>query len=181
MPHTIASERLELVLLTADCVEAVLAGERKRAEAIAGLRLRAEWPDDNDEHFLRLRLKQMREDPATEPWFARAMVAPATREMIGHIGFHGPPNEPESQGDGVWLELGYTVFPEHRRQGYAIEAAEALMTYARAEHGIKRFVLSISPENAPSLAMAEKMGFSRCGEQTDETEGLEWVFEKFID
>lgn len=181
MPHTIQSARLELVLLTADCVDAVLAGEPERAVAIAGFRLREEWPDEHDEHFLRLRLKQMREDPTTEPWFARAMVLPPTREMIGHIGFHGPPNEPESQGDGSWLELGYTVFPEHRRRGYAVEATEALMTYARAEHGIKRFVLSISPENAPSLAMAEKMGFVRCGEQMDEIDGLEWVFEKFVD
>jgi RimJ/RimL family protein N-acetyltransferase len=175
MPHTIASARLELVLLTADCVDAVLAGERERAEKIGGFRLRPEWPDENDEHFLRHRLTEMREDPESEPWFTRAMVDPATREMIGHIGFHGPPN------DGVWLELGYTVFPEHRRKGYAIEAAEALMTYARAEHGIKRFVLSISPENAPSLAMAAKMGFVRCGEQMDEIDGLEWVFEKFVD
>lgn len=175
MPHTIHSARLEVVLMTGECLAAVLAGEHERAEAIAGFRIPRDWPDEHDAHWLRLRVQQIRDDPATEPWFAHGMILPATREMVGHIGFHGPPN------DGVWLELGYTVFPEHRRKGYAVEAAEALMTYARAEHGIKRFVLSISPENTPSLEMAAKMGFGRCGEQWDEEDGLEWVFEKVVD
>ncbi len=175
MPQMIRSKRLEIVRLTGDWMEAILNGDRKRADEIGGFAVRDDFPDAHDEHFLRLRLGQIREDPATEQWFTNALVFPTRREMIGHMGFHGPPN------DGVWLEMGYTVFPEHRRQGYAVEAAEALMRFARAEAGIKRFVLSISPENAPSLAMAEKMGFVRCGEQWDEEDGLEWVFERFVD
>jgi RimJ/RimL family protein N-acetyltransferase len=35
--------------------------------------------------------------------------------MLGHCGFHDPPNA------GL-LELGYTVLEQHRRQGYASEA-----------------------------------------------------------
>ncbi len=175
MPHTIQSARLELVLLTGEWMAAILAGNRTQANTIGGFRVREKWPDGHDTNFLQMRVKQIRENPDDEPWFARAMVLPATREMTGHIGFHGPPRE-----DGS-LELGYTVFPEHRRKGYAFEAAEALMAYARAEHGVRRFVLSISPENAPSLGMAGKMGFVRCGEQWDEEDGLEWVFEKLVD
>jgi RimJ/RimL family protein N-acetyltransferase len=175
MPDTIQSARLELVLMTGDWMEAVLAGEVARADAIGGFHVRDGWPDDHDANFLRMRLAQIREDPSNEQWYARAMMLISTREMIGHIGFHGPPRDDRS------LELGYTVFPEHRRLGYAVEAAEALMTYARAEHTVRRFVLSVSPENAPSLGMAEKMGFKRCGEQWDEEDGLEWVFEKLTD
>jgi RimJ/RimL family protein N-acetyltransferase len=37
--------------------------------------------------------------------------------------------------------------------------------------------LSISPANAPSLAMAAKMGFRHAGEQVDEEDGLELILE----
>jgi RimJ/RimL family protein N-acetyltransferase len=131
----------------------------------------AGWPDEHDRRFLELRLRELREDPATARWFARAMVLrdDPRRPMVGHIGFHGPPK------DGA-LELGYTVFPAWRRRGIAEEAARGLMEWARREHGIRVFIVSVSPQNEPSLAMAAKLGFERTGEQWDEEDGLEWVF-----
>jgi ribosomal-protein-alanine N-acetyltransferase len=94
--------------------------------------------------------------------------------MIGHIGFHGPPENGS-------LEMGYSVFEPFRRQGIALEAALAMIAWACAEHGIRRFILSISPNNGQSLALAEKMGFHRIGEQMDEEDGLEYVFERVLD
>jgi RimJ/RimL family protein N-acetyltransferase len=38
-------------------------------------------------------------------------------------------------------------------------------------------VLSVSPENAASLAVVRKLGFERTGERMDEEDGLEHVFE----
>jgi RimJ/RimL family protein N-acetyltransferase len=46
-----------------------------------------------------------------------------------------------------------------------------------AERGVGKFRLSISPHNDPSLAMAQKMGFTRVGEQWDDIDGLEYVLE----
>jgi RimJ/RimL family protein N-acetyltransferase len=91
--------------------------------------------------------------------------------MLGHIGFHGPPDE-----RGM-AEMGYTVLPPFRRRGYALEAALGMMGWAQREHGVRLFRLSISPDNAPSLAMAVKMGFRQVGEQMDDEDGLEIVFE----
>ena len=91
--------------------------------------------------------------------------------MVGHIGFHG---SPEAIG---CAELGYTVMPNRRRQGYATEAATALMDWAALEHGVHRFFVSISPGNASSLAMAAQLGFRQVGEQIDEEDGMEYVFE----
>lgn len=91
--------------------------------------------------------------------------------MVGHIGFHG---SPKTVGRA---EMGYTVMPNHRRQGYATEAARALMAWAAREHGVARFFVSIAPDNASSLAMAAKLGFRQVGEQIDEEDGLEYVFE----
>jgi len=153
-------------------IEALLAGRPAEAEAIGGFRPPEGWPDPHDERFLRLRLRQMAEDPTVQPWLMRAMVPRnGERGMLGHIGFHGRPD-----GRGA-AELGYTVLPPYRRRGYALEAALGLMDWARREHGVRLFRLSIAPDNAPSLAMAAKMGFRLAGEQMDEEDGLELVFE----
>jgi len=111
-------------------------------------------------------------DPTTRPWLARLMVLrERERPMIGYAGFHGPPDQ------RAMAELGYTVLPPYRRRGYALEAARALMDWALREHGVRLFRVSISPANEPSLRMAAKMGFRHVGEQIDEEDGLELVFE----
>lgn len=158
--------------MSASFIEAVLAGHTAEAEAAGDFTLSCDWPDEHDARFLRLRLEQMQRDPRTQQWLVRAMVLPtAERPMIGHIGFHGPP---EVIGRA---ELGYTVMPAFRRRGYAVEAAEAMMEWARTAHQVERFFVSISPDNGPSLAMAAKMGFTQVGEQMDDEDGLEYVFE----
>ena len=55
------------------------------------------------------------------------------RGMLGHIGFHGPPDE-----RGM-AEMGYTVLPPFRRRGYALEAARGMMDWALREHGVRLF------------------------------------------
>ncbi len=152
-------------------LDAVLAGRRLIAERLAGFSLPSGWPDKHDERFLRLRLAQLQADPEAEPWLVRAIILRGPRRrMIGHIGFHGPPKEGAA-------EMGYTIFERYRRRGFALEAAVSLMDWASSEHGVNRFIVSISPENEPSLALAAKMGFQRAGEQVDEVDGLEYVFE----
>jgi RimJ/RimL family protein N-acetyltransferase len=42
-------------------------------------------------------------------------------------------------------------------------------------------IASVSPENAPSLAVIRKLGFEQTGEQWDEEDGLELVFERAAD
>ena len=50
------------------------------------------------------------------------------------------------------------------------------MDWAAGE-GIHRFVFSIGPWNEPSLAIARKLGFVQTGEQWDDEDGLEHVYE----
>ena len=95
--------------------------------------------------------------------------------MIGNVGFHGEPGVNAADAERA-LEIGYSIQPEHRRRGYATEAVEGMLAWARGQ-GIRHFVASVAPDNAPSLAIIRKLGFVRTGEHIDPEDGLEHVFE----
>jgi [ribosomal protein S5]-alanine N-acetyltransferase len=174
----IVSDRLELILLSPQAIEAILEGRRADAERELDASIPAGWPNEHDAGFLRYRQRQLERTPQAEPWLVRAVILrePA-RRMIGHAGFHGQPGVNGKQ-DPEAVELGYTIFEQHRGHGYATEAAQALMDWAEAEKGIHRFIASVAPTNDPSLAIVKKLGFVQTGEQWDEEDGLELVFER---
>ena len=121
----IQTNRFELVPLSPHVIDAVLADRRQEAEGLAGFRLPNDWPDEHDARFLRMRLGQLRSGSEWREWLVRAIVLRTVGlPMAGHIGFHGPPAVIGR------AEMGYTVFPEFRRQGYATEAAKAMIEWA---------------------------------------------------
>ena len=178
---TISTPRLDLVPITVDFVDALRDGRRSDAAASIDAKLPPEsWPDRHDAGFLELRANQMRRDPATGPWLVRAVVLrePA-RVMIGHAGFHGPPGT-NGLGKSAAVEIGYSIFPRYQRRGYAKETAHALIEWARTAHGVREFVASTTPGNEASLAIIRGLGFVHVGEQMDEEDGLELVFERAL-
>ena len=157
--------------MTAAFIQAVLDGRRAEAAGLLGVTIPDDWPDEDD-RYLSLWHKDMIDAPQFAKWRARVLVAiEGDARMMGHAGFHGPPNEDDM------VEMGYTVFPEFRGRGLATEAARRLMDFAK-ENGAKRIRASVSPDNAPSLAMTRKLALVRIGEQMDEIDGLELVFER---
>src|SRR2546423_8303965 len=174
---SIRSERLELVSLSPEFIDALLAERRGDAEAAATLKLPDDWPDAHDRGFLNFRLRQMRERPEVQRWFVYALVLPeGERPMIGHAGFHGPPGVNAVKAPDA-VEVGYSIFESYRRRGYATEVVRALIDWASSEHGIRHFVASISPENEPSLALVRRLGFERTGRHWDEEDGQADAFE----
>ena len=170
---TITTPRLELVSMSVPFMEALAAKNLPVASAEIGATVPA-WVADELENFLRYRLGQLRLDPSIRVWLGRAMVLTdddGSRRVVGSIGFHGPPDD---QGR---LEVGYSVDPPFRRRGYASESVRALFDWAHREHGISRFIASISPDNDASLKLTAAYGFHQVGEQMDEIDGLEYVFE----
>ncbi len=63
-------------------------------------------------------------------------------------------------------ELGYWLGRSHWRQGYASEAAAAVVTYAVHELGIRRFVAYVFDGNAASMQVLQKLAFDRVGVET---------------
>ena len=175
IPETLLSERLELVWLPPESLDALLAGRREDVERSGDFAIPDDWPDEHDRRLLAYRLRQVRDDETQAPWLVRAIVLGG--EMIGHIGFHGSPGRNARKDQGA-VEVGYTIFPEHRGQGYATEAVVALLDWGRRQ-GIERFIASVGPGNEPSLALVHRLGFREVGRHWDDEDGeeLEFVLE----
>jgi ribosomal-protein-alanine N-acetyltransferase len=147
-------------------LDALIAGDRAAAERLADYRIPADYPSAGALKLVRYRRDQIANDASWAPWSLRAIVRREDATMIGYVNFHGPPGVNDTATPRA-VELGWTVFPKHRRKGYATETARALMDWATAEHGIDRFVSSTTPNNDSSLRVHEKLGFSRTGQIVD--------------
>ena len=175
MSASIYTNRLDLVPMTPAFLRASLRGDLAEAERAIGLRLPTTWPHIRS--VLELRLGQLESDPALQPWLLRAVGLRSNREMVGHIGFHSSPGAAYlEQWSPGGVEFGFAICPAHRRKGYAREAAAALMQWARDIHEVNSFVVTISPLNEASRALAKGLGFVRVGAHVDEVDGLEDVF-----
>jgi len=161
--------------MSPDFLGASLKGDLESASHLIGLTVPTDWLEAK--WLMEMRLAKLRQDPALEPWLLRAIGLRETKSMIGFLGFHTLPGaeylNPYAPGS---VEFGYTVFPDHRKRGYASEAAGALMQWATREHKVTRFVVSISPANEPSLRLAQKFGFHKVGTVTDPEDGVEDIF-----
>jgi RimJ/RimL family protein N-acetyltransferase len=55
-------------------------------------------------------------------------------------------------------DIGFAYFPEYGSKGYAHEAAAAMMTYGREQHGLNRIVAITAPDNHGSMRVLRKIG-----------------------
>lgn len=56
------------------------------------------------------------------------------------------------------VDLGFALLPAYRGQGYAREAAQACVDYAREVAGLRRLVAIVSPGNADSIRLLGALG-----------------------
>ncbi|MFI0960584.1 GNAT family N-acetyltransferase [Streptomyces sp. NPDC021080] len=57
-------------------------------------------------------------------------------------------------------EIGYAVGPAHRGQGLAVRAVRVMAAYAFEQLAAERVILELEAENAASVAVATKAGFT---------------------
>ena len=86
-----------------------------------------------------------------------AATVVATARTIGFVGVAHP----------LWfadlaheVEIGWRLHPDAWGHGYATEAGRAALAAARDELGLERIIAVIDPGNAPSLAVARRLGMS---------------------
>lgn len=159
---------IRFVQLSPRTLAALIDGDLDAASRAAGVAMSQFLADEA--WLWRVRLEQVRADPASAEWIARAAVAEPPGVVVGHGGFHGPPD-----ADGV-VEVAYSVAPEHRRQGYAKAMLRSLLERADADPAVTAVRASIRPDNIGSRATIAGFGFKKIGEQWDPEDGLEDVF-----
>jgi [ribosomal protein S5]-alanine N-acetyltransferase len=165
----IATERMDLVPLPADVLRLIERGQLAELEGRLGARVPIGWTDGVPTS---LRLAQLAADPSEAPWLVRAMVLRAPRHVVGSVGFHAPPDRKGR------VEIGYDVVATERRKGYAREGIHGLAAWAFATGKAQICVASVSPDNAASLGLVRSLGFRHVGQQIDDVDGLELVFER---
>jgi RimJ/RimL family protein N-acetyltransferase len=161
---------IRFVQLSPVVLTALIDGDRAGASAAAGVEL-SEFIASED-WLWRIRRDQIAGDPASAEWIARAAVDAETGVVVGHGGFHGPPDE------GGTVEVAYSVDPVFRLRGYAKAILRALLRRSDADPAVRAVRASIRPDNKGSLATIAGFGFKKVGEQWDPEDGLEWVFQR---
>ena len=95
---------------------------------------------------------------------------------IGQLGFADFKREMEPSLDGL-PEMGWLFAAEVHGQGFALEGVTAALRWADEALKAREIVAIISPDNAPSIRLAERTGFARA-EQTIYKSGATLVFRR---
>jgi RimJ/RimL family protein N-acetyltransferase len=172
MADIIYTPRLELVPITLPMIEAVWAGDRRRAEQLADARLPEAWPGRAlVERAFSADIEAVRQDPDTRLWGDRLLISrQGERRVVGSVVFHGRPS------DGV-AEVGYGIEAESQGLGYATEGTAACVEWALAQPGIVAVTATTLPWHRASLRVIEKLGMVKVDSRDHELLGELYVFE----
>jgi RimJ/RimL family protein N-acetyltransferase len=163
--------RVEIVQLDAATLRALGNGDQAAAERTSPVPLSPYLAGPECSRVWEIRAEQVVEDPPSGAWVTGVVWDPARGVAVGRAGYHGPPD-----ADGM-VEVGYSIDPEFRRQGYARAALRALLARAAAEPGVRTFRATIAPDNVASRDLVLAHGLVEVGEQWDDEDGLEIVYE----
>ncbi|MER5387602.1 GNAT family N-acetyltransferase [Saccharopolyspora sp. NPDC002686] len=162
---------VRIVHLSGPVFQALAAGDLAAANAVSPVPLTTHFTDPDWRGVWLMRGEQAEEDPASAGWVTGVIWDEQRQLAVGHAGYHGPPD-----ASGL-VEIGYAVDPAHRRRGYARAALESLLERAAREPGVRTVRVTISPDNTASYRLASQYGFIEVGDQWDEEDGLEIIYE----
>lgn len=152
MPQ-LETERLLLVPYSLDLKKATLQNKSLLADMI-GFRVPEDWPGPDLMEALPFFIKQMEQEPSGLVWDG-IIVHKRDKVVIGDMGFKGGPDAAGA------VEIGYSIIPEYRNQGYATEMARNLIAWAFQQPAIRLVVAECLDDNAGSIKVLEKLGMRR--------------------
>ena len=169
---TLRTERLELAPMSADAIDALLAGDGARLRSLTD----AEFADPvGPPPYMAESLPEVRDrlqgNPGEPHWWNWLVVRRDNREAVGSVAFAGMPDSA-----GAVL-IGYAMYPAREGSGYATEATRALVDWAFAQPGV-RMVRALAPVwNTPAVHVAEKIGMRPVGSYEDDEVGEVLIYE----
>jgi ribosomal-protein-alanine N-acetyltransferase len=170
---TVRTNRLEMIPLSADAIDALLRGDGPRLRSLTG----AEFPQPiapppymaDSLPVVRDRLRTADRDGE---WWNWLIMRQDNREALGSVAFGGKPDA------GGAVLIGYAMYPGREGQGYATEAVRAMVDWAFAQPGVK-VVRALAPVwNTPAVHVAEKVGMRPVASDEDDEIGEVLVYER---
>ncbi|MDG4798675.1 GNAT family N-acetyltransferase [Micromonospora sp. WMMD1082] len=163
---------VRIMQLNGPTFQALARGDLAAANTTSPVPLPAHFAGPDWRGVWRMRSRQVEEDPASAAWVTGVIWDDQRHLAVGRAGYHGPPDA------AGMVEIGYAVDPVHRRRGYARGALEALLRRATEEPQVRTIRVSISPDNLASYRLASQYGFVEVGQQWDDEDGLEIIYER---
>jgi RimJ/RimL family protein N-acetyltransferase len=170
-PERRTGHNVRIVHLTAPVFRALANGDLATANAVSPVPLSAYFAGPEWRGVWQMRSRQVEEHPASAAWVTGVIWDEQQQLAVGRAGYHGPPDP-----SGM-VEIGYAVDPAYRRRGYARTALEALLQRAAREPQVHTVRVTIGPDNLASQQLAAQYGFTEVGEQWDDEDGLEIIYE----
>ena len=78
------------------------------------------------------------------------------------------------------IEIGFGIVPERQNLGLGVELLRGMWKMILNYPNVKILRYTVSPTNEPSMHIINKLGFAKVGEQIDEEDGLELIFEESV-
>jgi RimJ/RimL family protein N-acetyltransferase len=97
------------------------------------------------------------QDGGNDQWGMFQIILRETGEVIGDIGFHGPPDATGT------VEIGYGIVEQYRGRGLAGESAVAICALAWSRPDVRRIIAQTDVGNAPSAGVLRHAGFREDG------------------
>jgi RimJ/RimL family protein N-acetyltransferase len=96
-------------------------------------------------------------DGGNDQWGMFQIILRETGEVIGDIGFHGPPDEAGT------VEIGYGIVEQYRGRGLVGESAVAICGLAWSRPEVARIIAQTDEGNAASAGVLRHAGFREDG------------------
>jgi RimJ/RimL family protein N-acetyltransferase len=169
----LSTARLELRALTADALDALILRDRARLAALTDAHFpRPLLPPPLTDDALPYFRDQVRAEAGALGSWLWLIIIPSTRAAVGVVGLGG---KPDGAGRVV---IGWSLYPAAEGHGYATEAAQALVSWALAQDGIRCIRATIPPWHRASIRVAAKLGMRRVGTAQDTEVGEVVIFER---
>ena len=96
-------------------------------------------------------------DDGDGQWGMFQIILRETGQVIGDIGFHGPPDEAGT------VEIGYSVVEQYRGRGLVGESAVVICGLAWSQREVSRIIARTEADNAASAGVLRHGGFREDG------------------
>jgi len=132
---------------------------------------------DKDKYFLnnpnpiKYRLPKVRQNPEYAKYLLRVVVLKDNPIIIASAGFH---DAPDSVG---MIEIGFGVDKKYQDRGFGQELLHGMWSWVVNDPQVKTLRYTVSPDNLISQHIIKKLGFEYKGQQIDEEDGPEDIYE----